>query len=112
MAIQQPGKTERPDKMPLKLLHKSDMLYGLLNYYDMPLKRPHILSFKQHGEIFNNQELYNCNSRPHKDSKFSFQGILIKSQVQKVFTTKQTGKILVGNTKLYDTNTRDKPIVL
>lgn len=45
MAIQKLGKTERPDKMPLKLLHKSDMLYGLLNYYDMPLKRPHILSF-------------------------------------------------------------------
>lgn len=74
-------------------------------------KRLCILSLKQHGGIFNNQEFYNCSDRPHKDSKFSSQDILIKSQVQKVFTTKQTGKILVGNTKLYDTNTRDKPIV-
>lgn len=78
----------------------------------MPVKRLCTLSFKQHGRIFNNQELYNCNGRPHEDSKFSFQDILIKSHVQKVFTTKQTRKILVRNTKLYDTNTRDKPIVL
>lgn len=110
--IQQLGKTKRSDKMSLKLLHKSDMLYGESNYYVTPVKRLCILSFEQHGGIFNNEELYYCNSRPHKDSKFSFQDILIKSQVQKVFTTKQTGKILVGNTKLYDTNTRDKPIVL
>lgn len=107
--IQQLGKTERSDNMSLKLLHISDMLYGVLYYNVMPDKRLCILSFKQHGGIFNNRELYNCSSRPHKDSKFSFQDILIKSQVQKVFTTKQTGKILVGNTKLYDTNTRDKP---
>lgn len=98
--------------MSLKLPRKSDMLYGVLNYYLTPVKRLCILSFKQHGGIFNNQELYNSNGRPRKDSKFSFQDILIKSQVQKVFTTKQTRKILVGNTKLYDTNTRDKPIVL
>lgn len=87
------------------------MLYGVLNYYVMSVKRLHILSFKQHGGGFKNEELYNCSGRPHEDSKFSFQDILIKSQVQKVFTTKQTGKILVGNTKLYDTNTRYKPIV-
>lgn len=42
-----------------------------------------ILSFKQHGGLFNNQEIYNYSGRPHKDSKFSFQDILIKSQVQK-----------------------------
>lgn len=109
--IQQLGKTERSDKMPLKLLYISDMIYGVLNYYVMSVKRLHILSFKQHGGIFNNEELYSCSGRPHEDSQFSFQDILIKSQVQKVFTTKQTGKILVENTKLYDTNTRDKPIV-
>lgn len=108
--IWQLGKTYRSDKMSLKLLHTSDMLYGVLNYYVMPVKRLCILYFKQHRGIFNNQELYNCSGRPHKDSKFSFQDILIKSQVQKVFTTKQTEKILVGNTRLYDSNTRDKPI--
>lgn len=47
-----------------------------------------------------------------KDPKFSFQDILIKSQDQKVSTTKQTGRILAGNTKLYDSNTRDEPILL
>lgn len=47
--IWQLGKTERSDKMSLKLLHISDMLYGVLNYYVMPVKRLHILSFKQHG---------------------------------------------------------------
>lgn len=109
--IRQLGKTERSDKMLLKLLHISDMLYGVLHYYVMPVKRLCIPSFKHHGGIFNNQELYNCSCRPHKDSKFNFQDILIKSQVQKVFTTKQKGKTLVGNTKLYDTNTRDKPTV-
>lgn len=90
--IQQLGKTERSDKMSLKLLHISDMLCGVLNYYVMPVKRLCILSFKHHGGIFINQELYNCSGRPDKDSKFSFQDILIKSQVQKIFTTKQTGK--------------------
>lgn len=87
------------------------MLYGVLNYYVMSVKRLHILSFKQHGGIFNNQELYNCSGRSHKDSKFSFQDILIKSQVQKSSQQSRQEKILVGNTKLYDTNTRDKPIV-
>lgn len=88
------------------------MLYGVLNYYVTSVKRLLILSFTQHGWIFDNQELYNCKGRPHKDSKFSFQDILIKSQVQKVSTTKQTGRTLAGNMKLYDTNTRDEPVLL
>lgn len=88
------------------------MLYGVISYYVMSVKRQLVLSFKQHGWIFNNQELCNWKDRPHKDSKFSFQDILIKSQDQKVSTTKQTGRILAGNTKLYDTNTRDEPILL
>lgn len=41
--IQQLGKTERSDKMSLKLLHISDMLYGVLNYYVMSVKRLHFL---------------------------------------------------------------------
>lgn len=110
--IQQLGKKDRSDSMSLKLLHKSDILYGVLNYYITPVKILLILSFKQHEWIFNNQEFYNGKGRPHKDSKFSFQDILIKSQVQKVSTTKQTGRILAGNKKLYDTNTRDEPILL
>lgn len=110
--IRQLGKKDRSDNVSLKLLHKSVMLYGVLNYYVTSVKRLLILSFKQHGWIFNNQELYNCRGRPHKDSKFSFQDTLIKSQVQKVSITKQTGRILAGNTKLYDTNTRDEPILL
>lgn len=69
--------------MSLKLLQISDMLYSVLNYYVMPVKTVRILSFKQHGGICNNQEISNCSGRPHKDSKFSFQDILIKSQVQK-----------------------------
>lgn len=88
------------------------MHYGVPNYYVTPFKRLLILPFKQHGWIFNNQELYNCKCRPQKDSKFGFQDILIKSQVQKVSRTKQTGTILAGNKKRYDTNTRDELILL
>lgn len=87
------------------------MHYSVLTYYVTPAKRLLILSFKQHGWIFNNQELRNCKARPHKDSKFGFQDILIKSEVQKISRTKQTGRILAGNKKLYDTNTRDEPIL-
>lgn len=100
---------ERSDNM--SLLHKSDMHYGVPNYYVTPVKRLLILSFKQHGWIFNNQELCNCKARPHKDSKFGFQDILIKSQVQKISRTKQTGRILARYKKLYDANTRDEPIL-
>lgn len=110
--IWQLGKKDRSDNMSLKLLHISDMLYGVLNYYVTPVKRLLTLSSIQHGWIFNNQELHNCKGRPHKDSKISFQDILIKSQVQKLSTTKQTGRILAGNTKLYDTNIRDELILL
>lgn len=88
------------------------MHYGVPNYYVTQFKRLLILSFKQHRRIFNNQELCNCKCRPQKDSKFGFQDILIKFQVQKISRTKQTGRILAGNKKLYDTNTRDELILL
>lgn len=47
-----------------------------------------------------------------KTQKIHFQDILINSQVQIVSTTKQTGRILAGNTKFYDISTRDEPKLL
>lgn len=52
--IQQLGKKGRSNNMSLKLLHKSDMLYGVFNYIMPERVRSLTLSFKQHGWFFNN----------------------------------------------------------